>query len=30
MCTDVHNKSKGIQFDLNDIKLENIVNGNRY
>ena len=30
MCTDVHNKCKGIQFDLNCIKLENVVNGIRY
>ena len=30
MCTDVHNKSKYIQFDLNGIKLENVVNGIRY
>ena len=30
MCTDVHNKCKGVQFDLNGIKLENVVNGIRY
>ena len=30
MCTDVHNKCKGVQFDLNSIKLENVVNGIRY
>ena len=30
MCTDVHNKCKGVQYDLNGIKLENIVNGFRY
>ena len=27
MCTDVHNKCKGVQFDLIGIKLENVVNG---
>ena len=30
MCTDVHNKCKGVQFDLNGIKLENVDNGIRY
>ena len=30
MCTDVHNKCKCVQFDLNGIKLENVVNGIRY
>ena len=30
MCTDVHNKCKGVQFDLNGIKLENVVNGIKY
>ena len=30
MCTDVRNKCKGVQFDLNGIKLENVVNGIRY
>ena len=30
MCTDVYNKCKGVQFDLNGIKLENVVNGIRY
>ena len=30
MCTYVHNKCKGVQFDLNGIKLENVVNGIRY
>ena len=30
MCTDVHNKCKGVQYDLNGIKLDNIVNGIRY
>ena len=27
MCTDIHNKCKGVQFDFNGIKLENVVNG---
>ena len=30
MCTDVLNKCKGVQFDLNGIKLENVVNGIRH
>ena len=30
MCTDVHNKCKGVQFDLNGIKLENFVNDIKY
>ena len=30
MCTDAHNKCKGVQFDLNGIKLENFVNSIRY
>ena len=30
MCSDVHNKCKGVQFDLNGVKLENVVNGIRY
>ena len=30
MCTDEHNKCKSVQFDLNSIKLENVVNGIRY
>ena len=30
MCADVHNKSKGVQFDLNGIKLENVVKGIKY
>ena len=30
LYTDVHNKCKGVQFDLNGIKLENVVNGIRY
>ena len=30
MCTDVHNKCKGVQFDLKGKKLENVVNGIRY
>ena len=30
MCTDECSKCKGVQFDLNGIKLENVVNGIRY
>ena len=30
MCTDVHKKCKGVQYDWNGIKLENFVNGIRY
>ena len=30
ICTDVHNKCKDVQIDLNGIKLENVVNGIRY
>ena len=30
MCTDVHNKCRGIKFDLNGMKIENVVNCIRY
>ena len=30
MCADVLNKCKGVQFYLNSLKLENVVNGIRY
>ena len=30
MCTEVLNKCKGVKFGLNDIQLENVVNGIGY